>query len=115
MEEATDLTSFFKEVLLLCKVRKGEVLAVLTEGGERNSYARAYLAAAEELAAHAFQVNVAKQRPNSALPPRRTSLTGNRGAVEVLKTADIVIDLVGLLWSPEQNEIQKAGARILMS
>lgn len=31
-----------------------------------------------------------------------------------MKGANIVIDLVGLLWSAEQTEIQKAGARILL-
>jgi 2,5-dihydroxypyridine 5,6-dioxygenase len=31
-----------------------------------------------------------------------------------LKETDIVIDLVGLLRSAEQTEIQKAGARILL-
>jgi 2,5-dihydroxypyridine 5,6-dioxygenase len=41
-------------------------------------------------------------------------LTGHRSGVEILKKAGILIDLVGLLHSPEQLEIQKAGTRVLM-
>lgn len=45
---------------------------------------------------------------------KRTSITGNRPAIEALKSSDIVIDLVGLLWSAEQNEITQTGTRMLM-
>ncbi|MDT8873087.1 hypothetical protein RAA17_23370 [Komagataeibacter rhaeticus] len=43
----------------------------------------------------------------------RTPLAGNRPAIEALKAADIVIDLVGLLFSHEQNEITASGTRML--
>ncbi|QQE07579.1 2,5-dihydroxypyridine 5,6-dioxygenase [Cupriavidus sp. ISTL7] len=43
-----------------------------------------------------------------------TPLTGHRSGVEILKRADILIDLIGLLHSPEQLDIQKAGTRVLM-
>jgi len=43
-----------------------------------------------------------------------TALTGNRAAVEAMKRADIVIDLMGLDRGTEQREILAAGTRILL-
>ena len=42
-----------------------------------------------------------------------TGLAGNRGAVEALKQADLVVDLIFLLFAKEQLEIQESGTRIL--
>lgn len=114
MSDSADLVKLFGAVLDLCKVKAEETLAVLTKGGEREAYAGAYLAAAQERGASAFQINLAKRMPMPNSVTKRTSLSGNRPAVDVLKSADIVIDLVGLLWSAEQKEIQSAGTRILM-
>jgi 2,5-dihydroxypyridine 5,6-dioxygenase len=44
-----------------------------------------------------------------------TALSGNRPAVEAMKQADMVIDLMFLLWSPEQHEILSSGTRILLA
>jgi 2,5-dihydroxypyridine 5,6-dioxygenase len=40
-------------------------------------------------------------------------LTGIQPAIDTLKRADMVVDLLGLLFSKEQAEIQEAGARVL--
>ena len=40
-------------------------------------------------------------------------LSGNRAAIEILKRADIVVETMFLLFSPELVEIQQAGTRIL--
>jgi 2,5-dihydroxypyridine 5,6-dioxygenase len=114
MSDNSDLVKLYGAVLDLCQVKRGEVLAVLSEGGERATDADAYLAAAEERGAHAYQINLRKRPPANARV-KQTSLSGNGAAVETLKKADIVIDLVGLLWSAEQKQIQEAGTRILMS
>jgi 2,5-dihydroxypyridine 5,6-dioxygenase len=115
MNDNSELVKLYGAVLDLCKVLPGEVLAVLTEGGDRAGDVDAYLAAAEERGAHAFQVNLRKRPPTPGVRAKQTSLTGNSPAVEALKSADIVVDLVGLLWSAEQKQIQQAGTRILMS
>jgi 2,5-dihydroxypyridine 5,6-dioxygenase len=115
MSDNSELVKLYGAVLDLCKVSTGEVLAVLTEGSDRAHDADAYLAAAEERGAHALQVNLRKRAPAPGIRVKQTSLTGNEPAIETLKAADIVIDLVGLLWSAEQKKIQEAGARILMS
>jgi 2,5-dihydroxypyridine 5,6-dioxygenase len=44
----------------------------------------------------------------------RNALTGNRVAIAALCKADIVIDLMGLLFSREQDVITAAGARMLL-
>jgi len=115
MSGDAELVKLFGAVLDLCKVQKHEAVAMLTEDGERQDYATAYLIAAREAGAQGFQVNVAKQSPPAGTLTKYTSLTGNHAAVSILKTADLVIDLIGLLWSAEQKEIQEAGTRILMS
>ena len=43
-----------------------------------------------------------------------TPLAGNQAALDSLKSADLVIDLMFLLFSKEQLEIQEAGARMLL-
>jgi 2,5-dihydroxypyridine 5,6-dioxygenase len=115
MSDNSELVKLYGSVLDLCKVKQGEVLAVLTEGGDRAADVDAYLTAAEARGAHAMQVNLRRRPPPPGVKTKTTSLTGNGPAVEALKAADIVIDFVGLLWSAEQKEIQAAGTRILMS
>ncbi len=118
MSASLDMISLFKAELGLCKVGPGQVVAVLSEGTVRADYAQATLTAAQELGAVAFQVNL------PAVPTFRTdqlsgtvghtSLGGNRPAIEALKKADIVIDLIGLLFSREQLELTGAGVRMLL-
>ncbi|MBL7235536.1 MULTISPECIES: 2,5-dihydroxypyridine 5,6-dioxygenase [Novacetimonas] len=44
-----------------------------------------------------------------------TPLTGNRAAMAILKESDLVLDLMTLLFSPEQHEILASGGRILLA
>jgi len=115
MSAQAELVALFKQVLELCKIQEHESLAVLTQDGERQDYAHAYLAAAASLGAQAYQLNVARPADGPGTLSKQTALTGNRAAIDTLKQADLLIDLVGLLWSAEQKEIQEAGTRILMS
>ena len=64
--------------------RPDQTLAVLTEDNERMEYAQAFLAAAQELGARAFQVNVPKKPVSGGLLQNvgKTSLAGNRPAIE---------------------------------
>lgn len=105
--------------LELCGLREGESVAVLSQMDERQDYADAFMAAARRLGGTPFQVR---------LPEASTSLVGdagawmvgvtpladNRPAIDALKQADLVIDLMFLLFSREQIEIQEAGARMLL-
>lgn len=113
MTQSIDLVKLFRCELELCKLHAGESLAVLTQDNESADYAAAVLAAARALGADAFQVNLARP-PSDGGPASRSALEGNQPAMEVLKTVDMVVDLLGLLWSPEQTEITDAGPRMLL-
>ncbi|KAA1283017.1 2,5-dihydroxypyridine 5,6-dioxygenase, partial [Alcaligenes faecalis] len=44
-----------------------------------------------------------------------TPLTGNEAAIAALKASDLVLDLMTLLFSPEQIDILKSGTKILLA
>lgn len=110
-----NMVSMFKDILKLSKVGPGETLAVLSEGNIRADYAPAFLAAASELGAKVFHLNLpARMSYAGQFQVGKNGLVDNRVAIEALKSADIVIDLVGLLFSHEQNEITASGTRMLL-
>lgn len=106
------LFDLFREELVLCGVKPSERVGILSEDLIRRDYALAFAAAAEDLGADAVHVNIAK-RPGSFFGPGN-SLRGRQAAIDALKATDIVIDLVGLLWSAEQDEITATGTRMLL-
>ena len=108
-----EMLALFKAELELCKVHEGEVVAVLSGGTEHVQYPQAFMLAAQTLGAAAFHLNVPRTKPKIAAAQGKTPLTGNRAAIEALKQADLVIDLMGLLFSAEQTEIQQSGTRVL--
>ncbi len=110
----------WKDVLALCKVRPGESLVVLTGESSHPQNIEAAMRSALAMGASAFRVDLPPVPPRGPINGERTSflgvtpLTGNRLATDLLKKADMVIDLMGLLHSPEQLEILAAGTRMLM-
>jgi 2,5-dihydroxypyridine 5,6-dioxygenase len=104
--------------LELCGVREGESVAILSQGDERLDYANAFLVAAGRLGANAYHLRLADESHGQVdgvvWTIGLTQLADNRPAVEALKSADLVIDLMFLLFSAEQLEIQVAGARMLL-
>lgn len=119
---AIDLLNLFHQELELCKVKPGEKVAVLSGPNTRPDYVTAFMAAAQQLGAEVFHLNLPTPTRSFGNPPTTaqgalwglTPLTGHRAGVEILKGADMLIDLIGLLHSPEQVEIQQAGTRVLM-
>jgi 2,5-dihydroxypyridine 5,6-dioxygenase len=100
--------------LQLSAVREGQKVVVLSQGAERLDYADAFLAAARELGANVYHLRLPTPMPSGgAWAVGETGLAGNPEAVEALKQADMVVDLIFLLFSPEQMAIQAAGARVL--
>lgn len=112
-----DFQALCKKELALCKVRPGETVIVLSQGNDRLDYADAFVTAARDMGAESFNLRLGNT--SSVLNgPAVTEvginpLAGNKAALEALKQADLVVDLVFMLWSDEQHEIQKAGARVL--
>jgi 2,5-dihydroxypyridine 5,6-dioxygenase len=104
--------------LELCGVAAGQSVAILSQGDQRLDYADAFLVAARRLGATAYHVRLPDESPGQVdgvvWAIGLTQLAGNRPAVEALKRADLVVDLMFLLFSAEQLEIQAAGARMLL-
>lgn len=119
---AIDLLSLFRRELELCKVKPGEVMAVLSGPNTRRDYIEAFVAGGQQLGAEVFQLHLpqpvasGRQTPTTAQGALWgvTPLTGHKSGVEILQKAGMLVDLVGLLHSPEQLQIQKAGTRVLM-
>jgi 2,5-dihydroxypyridine 5,6-dioxygenase len=115
MAADVEMVQLFRAELELCAVGPGQTVAVLTEGDIRADYAEAFLIAGQSLGGTMFQINIPKKpRHDSKHMVGKTSLAGNRPAIEALKSAHMVVDLMGLLFSEEQTEITATGTRMLM-
>jgi len=113
--QSTELVSLFRRELELCQVKPGQTVAVLSEAERQTEYANAFMMAARELDAHVFNLTLLPGKGAGVLGfSGAAALAGNQPAIEALKSADLVVDLMFLLFSKEQLEIQKAGARILL-
>lgn len=110
------MVELFKRELELCKVTPDETVAVLTQGEDSADYAQGFLAAAQLIGARAYQVNVPAPIAYGGYAANvgKTPIAGNRPVIEALKAADIVIDLMFLLFSDEQNEVTQSGTRMLL-
>lgn len=109
-----EMVQVFREQLELCALKSGETFVVLSEGTIRRDYAEAFLLAARDLGVEGYQVNIPPRpfRDNRPLTGR-TAIAGNRAAIEALKQADLLVDVMGMLFSHEQDEICATGTRIL--
>ncbi|MDB5484985.1 MAG: leucyl aminopeptidase [Tardiphaga sp.] len=100
--------------LTLSGVNDSQKVIVLSQGAERLDYADAFLAAGQRLGARMYHLRLpAPVQGSGAWAVGATGLAANADAVEALKQADMVVDLIFLLFSPEQMAIQAAGVRIL--
>ncbi len=113
MKLDAEVLELFTQELTLCGVKPGETVVVLTADDEWAENANAFMAAAGRLGAHTFNLNVRRGQRNAVGVQGRHPLVGNEPAMRTLKSASMVIDMVGLLFSREQAEIQAAGVRIL--
>ncbi|WP_045835384.1 leucyl aminopeptidase [Hyphomicrobium sp. 99] len=108
------LNAICKIQLELSAVREGQKVVILSQGEERLDYADAFLAAARDLGASAYHMRLPAPQPTSGSWEVGVSqLAQLPEAVEALKKADMVVDLIFLLFSKEQMAIQAAGARVL--
>lgn len=119
MESFDDRVRMYRRELELCKVNASETVAILTLGDQLNERADTFAAAAQQLGAKVVRV---RSEPVPGVDPENpmanlgvNNLGKDAAAMAALKGADIVIDLMLLLWSKEQLEIQAAGTRILMA
>ncbi|HEY8327642.1 MAG TPA: 2,5-dihydroxypyridine 5,6-dioxygenase [Rhodanobacter sp.] len=117
IESFDDRVALYRRELELCKVNASETVAVLTVGEGFAQRADAFAAAAQQLGAKVVRVR-ARPAPGTDNPMASlgiNTLGQDPDAMAQLKAVDLVIDLMLLLWSKEQLEIQAAGTRILMA
>ncbi len=105
--------AIFEEELRLCKVKPGENVVVLNCPGEAVNHVNALLAAIRRLGAQPLHLSVPRDKARAAGVQGQHPLVGHTLALDTCKRADMVIDMMGLLFSAEQLEIQAAGTRIL--
>ncbi|MBI2801749.1 MAG: leucyl aminopeptidase [Gammaproteobacteria bacterium] len=112
------IVSLFCENYARCRIGPGQHVVVLSEGEQLRDYAVASVAAAQALGAEAVDLNIPGDDALDA--NARMANIGNNNlskypaAIEQCKRADIVIDHMLLLFSPEQIAMQAAGTRVLM-
>lgn len=112
--ELNTLIEICLQQLKLSNVVEGEKVIVLSQGSERLDYADAFMAAGQRLGAQMYHMRLPAPMPvDGNWSVGQTGLATLPGAVEALKDASMVIDLIFLLFSDEQMAIQAAGARVL--
>ncbi|MCX5084037.1 MULTISPECIES: hypothetical protein [Streptomyces] len=118
---SVDLLDAFTRELRLCKLRDGEHVVVLSEPGSRGDYVAAAFGAAKSLGAHVISATVPGGSPapmpstHTGAGPGLVSVLNDRTAQDLLKSADLVVDLTreGFIHAPVQQEILAAGTRII--
>ncbi|MFY3160058.1 2,5-dihydroxypyridine 5,6-dioxygenase [Achromobacter xylosoxidans] len=116
-----DLIRAWKQVLTLSRLEAGQTVTVLTGADTHPQTLRCAIAAAGDMGARVNRldlppVNGEKSLSRDSLAYLGTTpLTGNPAAIAALKASDLVLDLMTLLFSPEQHEILQGGTKILLA
>lgn len=117
----TDLIRAWTQVLTLSKLRAGDAVTVLTSDHTHAQTLRCAITAATMLGACVSRLDLPPVNGEKSLSRDTlaylgtTPLTGNRAAIAALKASDLVLDLMTLLFSPEQHEILAGGTKILLA
>lgn len=109
------------EVLTLSKLEKNQTVTILTGASTHPQTLRCALIAVQMKGAIVNRldlppVNAEKALSRDALAYLGTTpITNNPAAIAALKASDLVLDLMTLLFSPEQGEILESGTKILLA
>jgi len=115
------LTQMFEHVLKLSRVDETQSVAVLKSHYSDPRTVNAAMEAAQRLKAKVYAVELPAFNHPTAMGNDMTAycgdtaLTGNLAAQRALEAADLVVDTMMLLHSPEQEQILKTGTRILLA
>ncbi|WP_144641168.1 2,5-dihydroxypyridine 5,6-dioxygenase [Bordetella genomosp. 13] len=111
----------WKEVLTLSRLEAGQTVTILTGATTHPQTLSAALIAAQSLGAIVNRLDLPPVNGEKALSRDTlaylgtTPLTGNKAAIAALKASDLVLDLMTLLFSPEQHDILAGGTKILLA
>lgn len=115
-----DLTQMLEHVLKLSKVDETQSVAVLKSHYSNQRTAAAAMEAAQRLGAKVYTVELPAFNHDGAMGNDltayvgHTALTDHPAAQQALMAADLVLDTMMLLHSPEQEAILKSGTRMLL-
>ena len=111
----------WKQVLTLSRLEKGQIVTVLTGATSHAQSISTALTAVQSMGAVVNRLDLPPVHGEKSLSRDplaylgTTPLTGNRAAIAALKASDLVLDLMTLLFSPEQLDILKHGTKILLA
>lgn len=117
----TQLINAWNQVLTLSDLQPGQSVTVLTSQNTHPQTLSTAMIAASMKGAIVTRLDLPPV--NGDLAHSRdalaylgmTPLTGNKAAIAALKESDMVLDLMTLLFSPEQHDILKTGTKILLA
>lgn len=115
------LLEAWQQVLKLSKLERGQTVTVLTSSATHPQTLAMALVAAQSMGAIVNRLDLPPVNAEKALSRDplaylgTTPLTGNPAAIAMLKASDLVLDLMTLLFSPEQIDILKSGTKILLA
>ena len=111
----------WKQVLTLSRLEPGQTVTILTGATTHPQTFSTALIAAQSMGAVVNRLDLPPVNGEKALSRDSlaylgmTPLTGNRAAIAALEASDLVLDLMTLLFSPEQIGILKSGTKILLA
>src|SRR6201991_4112195 len=115
------LIEAWKEVLTLSRLEAGQTVTILTSAATHPQTLACALIATQSMGAIVNRLDLPPVNGEKAFSRDSlaylgtTPLTGNRAAIAALKASDLVLDLMTLLFSPEQHEILASGTKILLA
>lgn len=117
----SDLIAAWTQVLKLSRLKSTELVTILTDQESHPQTVNCARTAAQLLGAKVICLDLSPMNGEKSLSRDKTAyvghtpLTGNAAAMAALKASHLVIDLMLLLFSPEQQEILEGGTRILLA
>ncbi len=117
----SDLVSGWQRVLTLCRLKAGEQVTLLTSTDSHAQVVNTCEIACGLMGAVVTRLVLPPMNGEKALSPDKsgyvgkTALETNKVALSALKSSDLIIDTMMLLFSPEQEEILKANTRMLLA
>jgi 2,5-dihydroxypyridine 5,6-dioxygenase len=115
------LIEAWQKVLTLSNLEAGQTVTILTSSSTHPQTLSCALIAAQSKGAIVNRLDLPPVNAEKALSRDSlaylgtTPLTGNPAAIAALKASDLVLDLMTLLFSPEQSEILEGGTKILLA
>ncbi len=115
------LIQAWQKVLKLSNLEAGQTVTILTCPTSHPQTVAMALIAVQSMGAIVNRLDLPPMNAEKSLSRDpvaylgATPLTGNKAAIAMLKESDLVLDLMTLLFSPEQLDILKGGTKILLA